>query len=1057
MRRVLIALCVLKVALLKALAADLVLVQDSQPRAEIVIAEKSPRMTKLAAEELQGYVQRMSGVKLAITTQPTGGGLLPVFIGRSAHTDALKLTDAELAHGAFRIVATEKALVLLGHDADFTPPVPHARHNGDIPRATAEWDRLTGAQWGFPHTQVYKSHHFGLLFWEQDQRGSFNAVCELLRRLGVRWFMPGEIGEVVPKLATIRVPLSDETVRPDFALRYPYQYFKRFSMTSVDEMMWQLRLGLSQAPEIIGLSDLGHGINPVHERKEMQDAHPEWFVLSNGKRETGGAFGAGKPCLSSPGLFAENVRYVRAMFDLYKEPMVSVMPEDGYVSLCQCELCKGKGTPERGWNGQISDYVWDYVNRVGVELMKTHPDKKLLCFAYGAYQAPPLKIARLSPNIVVGITQARSAFHDPAERKTYDDLRAAWRTKTTQPFIIWDYYLGSRPGHVFESLPMFFTRQVADDLKSLKGIAAGDFIEVQRESEGLKSLAANHLNLYINSRYWWNADQPLEPLLDDYCAKFYGPAATEMRAFIAFSESNWMLMRKEPEKIDAAFALLAKAQAKAPTGSVFARRIGILADYIAPMKQLREQLAHKRENVPHIQLLHNEGKPIVVDGKLDEAVWQRPGGWGFAELETGRAPYLGTTFKAAWQGDSLILAITCRERDPARLAKATKEHDSSAIWDGDVVELLIETQVHSYYQIAINPNGAVTDFDRAGGKLNTLWKAGLQVATSRNSNSWTIELRLPVADEQQAVLNPLDGVAGRQPSLTFPWHFNLCRQRVGEHGIELSALAPTGENNFHVLDRFAMLNMKLGGTNQQNPTLNPQHRTGYVLRRADALELVKQGKHAEALAAFKQLATNKPTDLQQSDALAQAMDCALRLKQPEEARALAKQIKLPHHAKLAQMRLLDSDRQWAALTTQFGGDDLALWPDTLVAEASSLRGHAWFIGKDGARAERDLLQAIAWTTDDNVQGECLLMLGGVYRQLLKDDARAIATYRRVYATRNEFKHCTAAVALAEMLRGHGKLAEARAELARIDERQMTIPYYREMLNKARVALAPGEK
>ncbi len=1038
-------------------AADFVLVQDSQPQAEIILAENAPRMTKLATEDLQAYVAKMSGAKLGIANKPSGGRLLPVFVGRSAHTDALKLTDAGLAHGAFRIVATDRALVLLGHDADFTPPEPHARHNGDIPRATAEWDKLTGAKWGFPHVQLYKSQHGKLKLWEQDERGSFNAVCELLRRLGVRWFMPGEIGEVVPKLATIRIPVGDETVRPGFALRYPYQYFKRFSMTSVDELMWQLRLGLSEAPEVIGLGDLGHGINPVHERPEMRDAHPEWYVLSGRKRETAGSFGAGKPCLSSPGLFAENVRFVRAMFDIYKEPMVSVMPEDGYVALCQCELCKGKGTPERGWNGQISDYVWDYVNRVGLELMKTHPDKKILCFAYGAYQAPPAKIARLSPNIVVGITQARSAFYEPTERKVHEELRAAWRTRTTQPLLIWDYYLGSRPGHVYESLPMFFTRQVAEDLKSLKGISLGDFIEVQREWEGLKSLAANHLNLYVNSRYWWNADQPLEPLLEDYCAKFYGPAAAEMRAFIAFSEANWMHMRKQPDKIDAAFALLAKAQAKVPTDSGFAKRIGIIADYIAPMKQLREQLTHKRENVPHIQLLPNEGKPIVVDGQLDEAVWQRPGGWGFAELETGRTPYLGTTFKAAWQGDSLILAITCRERDPARLASALKEQDSGAIWDGDVVELLIETQVHSYYQIAINPAGAVTDLDRAGGKLNTLWKAGLQVATSRDSNSWTIELRLPVADEQQAVLNPLNGVAGRPPSLTYPWHFNLCRQRIGEHGVELSALSPTGANNFHVTERFAMLNMKLGGTNQGNPSLNPQRRTGYVLQRADALDVVKQGKHAEALAAFHQLATNKPTDLQQADALAQAIECALRLKQPAEALALAQQIRLPHHAKLARMRVLDANRQWGDLTTQFAHEDLAQWPDPLVAEAAALRGHAWLMVKDGPKAERDLQQAVAWTTEDNQKGECLLNLGSTCRQLLKDDAKAIAAYRRVYATRNEFKHCTAAVAVAGILSSQGKPAEAQAELARIDERQMTIPYYREMLGKAKSALAAGGK
>src|SRR5262249_54400851 len=155
-------------------------------------------------------------------------------------------------------------------------------------------------------------------------------------------------------------------------------------------------------------------------------------------------------------------------------------------------------------------------------------------------------------NIVVGITQARSAFHDAKERQTQEELRAAWRAKTAHPLIIWDYYLAPRPGHPNESLPMFFTREIAADMKSLKGKAYGDFIEVYRDPKGLKELAANHLNLYVNSRYWWDADQPLEPLLDDYCEKFYGPAAAEMRLFLDFCEANWMKMRKEPDKIDEA-------------------------------------------------------------------------------------------------------------------------------------------------------------------------------------------------------------------------------------------------------------------------------------------------------------------------------------------------------------------------------------------------------------------------------------------------------------------------------------------------------------------------
>ena len=1058
MKRILFALVILLLAeLTEVFAADIVLIQDGQPRAEIVVAEKPPRMTRLAAMELQTYLLKISGAKLPIVNAPSGNGSVPIFVGRSEWTDQRKLTDEGLAHGAFRIVAANDAIVLLGHDADFTPPEPHARHNGDIPRATAEWDKLTQATWGYPLTQVYKCRDGKLGIWEQDERGTFNAVCEVLRRLGVRWFLPGELGEVVPQAKTVVIKTGDETVKPDFAFRWPYQYFKHFSSGQLDETMWQLRLGISVAPEVIGLGEFGHGTRVVHERPEFRAANPECFALFGGKRETGGSFGAGKPCLSSPKLFDENVRFVRAMFDIYHEPMVSVMPEDGYVSLCQCELCRGKGTPERGWEGQISDYVWDYVDRVGREVLKTHPDRRIHCLAYGAYAAPPTKIEKLSPNIVVGIAQHRAGFFDAKEKKLHDELRAAWLRTSSHPLYVYDYYLHTRPGHTWEFMPMYFPRAIAADLRSLKGKSFGDFIEVNRELDGINLLATTHLNLYVTSRFWWDAEQNIDELLSDYYRQFYGPAADAMRDFIEFSEANWMKLREQPVLIDGVFTRIAKAQAAAPADSIYARRVGLIADYIAPLKGLREQFDRKRQNVPHVQLLTNDGPPIVVDGKLDDELWQRPGGWGFSELETGRTPIFATSFKAAWQQESLVMAITCRDRDTARLASQTKTPDDSAIWDGDVIELLIETQAHSYYQITINPLGTVTDLDRLGGKLNSLWKSGIQVATQRADDHWTIELRLPIASEEQAVLNPLDGVAGRAPSRTYPWHFNLCRQRVGQHGTELSALSPTGAENFHVLDRFAILNLKPGGNQQDNPSLNPDHREGYVLQRAGVIEFIKQGKHQETQDALQQLIRTKLTDLQQADALSLSVDWALSVKRPDEAMQLAKQTKLPWHSKLAQMRVLNANRQWSEITTQFADETFDQWPDTIVADAGFLRGHAWLYLKEGAKAEQDFMTAFAFATDQNLKGEILLNLGSTYRQLLKNDAKAIATYRQVYDTSNEFKHCTAAVAIADILRTQGKPAEARAELDRIDEKKMTIPVYRDMLRKAKESVAPDGK
>ena len=783
------------------------IVRDGQARAEIVVSEKPARMARLAAGELQTYIAKITGAELPITTKPTSGAAVQVYVGRSAHTDRLHVTDEGLGHGAFRMVSGGHWLALLGHDSDFAPREPYLRSHGDRHRLVKEWDKLTGAKWLYPHTQVYKQYSRTMGIWELDERGSLNAVYEFLRMQGVRWYLPGELGEIVPRAKSIALPRLDRLVKPDFALRYFYQYAKRFSMASKDEVLWQLRLGLNQAPDLVGLGPMGHGTILAHGRDEVKAAHPEYFALFGGRRETGGNK-HGKPCLSSPGLLRDNVKLVRAIFDIHDAPLVSVMPADGYVNLCQCDLCKGKGTPKRGWSGQLSDYVWDYVDRVGREVYKTHPDKKILCFAYGAYLLPPTKINKLSPNVAVGICQGRAMFHDPERRKVIEDVRKGWLGKVTSgKLCVWEYYLHARPNRAYEAMPVFFPHAIAQDLRSLKGISMGDFIEVYRQREGVSTIAANHLNLYVTSRFHWDADQDVDAMLEEYYTSFYGPARDEMKAFIEYSEANWMDLRQRPEKIGKVLELLDKARKKAPADSVYAKRIDLIVDYTRPLNGLREQLAKGRGDVPQARAVERDDKHIRMDGKLDDEFWQGLGTYGLKELQTGREPVFRTWFKVAWAGDSMYLGITCLDRDTKTLNIGATQHGDVNVWVGDTVELLIETQAHSYYQIAISPVGAVVDADREKG-IRTLWSSGIKVASHIAEGCWSLEVRLPVAGDLQAQVDPLNGVAGRRPSATYPWYFNVCRQRVRASGSEFSAFSPTGKEHFHDLMKFGKLFVK---------------------------------------------------------------------------------------------------------------------------------------------------------------------------------------------------------------------------------------------------------
>ena len=666
--------------------------------------------------------------------------------------------------------------------------------------------------------------------WEADERGSLNAVYAFLRDQGVRWYLPGELGEIVPKKANLELPRGDKTVRPDFAMRNPVQYGKDWWCSSSwaggkDEILWQLRMGFNRAHDVIGSTygfGTAHGICYVIGREGMEQAHPEYYakntdgslvIMRGGHRDP-------CPCLSSPGLLASNVKYIRALFDFYDEPMVSIMMPDGYASTCQCELCKNKGTPERGTQGCVSDYVWDYVNRVAQEVYKTHPDKKINCCAYGGYRLPPTRIAQLSPNIVVGLAQTRSDqlndYIDPKKKEHMLSLRQEWLKKIPKghtPFFVYDYYI---TGHGATFMPpLLFPHTIAADLHALKGISLGEYIETYSGggSKLGQYLGVTLLNLYVEAQFLWDADQDVDRLLGEYYTLFYGPAAPEMKAFVDYGEANIISLvdslEKNPDKvkIGQAFTLLEKAQAKVVSDSVYAKRIALIADNMRLMKDILNQPAIVRGPVPEALGVTHEAKDLTLDGKLDDVFWQGLESYTLKEVVTGQPTRYQTTFKVAWAGDNLYFGIECKGAARTALTNAVTRHDDLALFESEHVEIMLETQNHSYYQLAISPGGGLFDADWKKG-LDTLWNSNAEVATHVDGDTWTAEIRIPVANPTQEKIEPMLCVAGNKPTASAPWYFNVCRQSFHGQEVENSAFSPTGSGRFQAPLKFAKLYMR---------------------------------------------------------------------------------------------------------------------------------------------------------------------------------------------------------------------------------------------------------
>ena len=462
--------------------------------------------------------------------------------------------------------------------------------------------------------------------------------------------------------------------------------------------------------------------------------------------------------------------------------------------------------------------MWDYVNRVAKEVYKTHPDKMISCCTYTPYGLPPTNIDLLSPNIVVGWCHGRgwelNDNVDPKQKEQMLNLRQEWLKKIPKghtPFFVYDNSsFRSGFGQPFKA-PDFFPHTTAADLRSLKGISMGDFIEVY-SGGGSKSLGQDlgvtYLNLYVTAQFLWDADQDVDRLLDEYYTLFYGPAAAEMKAFVDYGEANMGSLVKKADKIEHVFALLEQAQAKVAPDSVYAQRIALIADNMRPMKNLIKPF--NRGPVPEAHGWGRDAKTIQLDGKLDDVFWQgfkSYSVYGLGELETGRLAQYRTSFKVGYAGDNLYFGIECKDADRTALTNTVTRHDDPAIFDGEEVEILLETQNHSYYQLAISPGGGLFDADWKKGR-DPRWNSNAEVATHIDGDTWSAEIRIPIVDPMQDDIQPMLGVAGIMPISTYPWYFNVCRHSVHKQEIENSTFSPTGSNSFHVPLKFGKLYMR---------------------------------------------------------------------------------------------------------------------------------------------------------------------------------------------------------------------------------------------------------
>lgn len=141
--------------------------------------------------------------------------------------------------------------------------------------------------------------------------------------------------------------------------------------------------------------------------------------------------------------------------------------------------------------------------------------------------------------------------------------------------------------------------------------------------------------------------------------------------------------------------------------------------------------------------------PIVIDGRLDEAVWAQAEpitGFVQAQPRTGYPASERTVVRVLYDRDYLYIGAMCYDSEPGRLVVPSLLQDYET-HDSDVFGVTIDTYLdrRNAFMFLVNPGGAVKDgqvFDNSR-NYNLAWEGVIEVRTAVQDSGWTVELAIP--------------------------------------------------------------------------------------------------------------------------------------------------------------------------------------------------------------------------------------------------------------------------------------------------------------------------
>jgi len=810
-------------------AADsLILIHNGNSSYQILVGKgrKTPESARMGAQELQTYLQKVTGVRLPIVHQYEQGRKY-IVVGEQAYTKELGLSLDNIKPEGFVIIAAGEDLVLMGRD-----------------------------------TAGYA------LQYRTTQTGTLFAVYDFLEKFcGIRWFIPTQLGEVVPPRKTLTVPVDlNIKEEPSFTERQTrfadskktiFNFEKMLAFNKMEDetqrlyaecLLWYKRNKFGAGLRIA----TGHAWYQIMPLEKYHSRHPEYFaLLSNGRRVSSyrgrSKTRGGQVCTSNPEVVAAFVAHCKAYFKRSPHAQSCSISMNDSLGFCTCERCRSLYVPE--WV-LLSEQLCTFYSAIGEEVYKDFPDKYLGCYA-----KHPSKKVKMPPNLYIYLPRNFVAHYywlPAGQEKIYRNLRAFVDAGASNIGFYSCYYrseVGVYPG---STRPIF--AKLIPTLKELN--VRGLYLYVGGGNWG--GMGLDH---YLLGRYMWDHTTDLNKVLDEYYITFYGAEAGGfVRKYHDVLEGAYRRLAEEKAESKRGIELItylygtirkeARQTLDQALGAAHGRvkeRIDLLSDSFRVVELLLDISDAKEEltkhpspknasafekvvcerykllqgsqdslAIPYNSITRGEtsvrarlgladaliqkyilGKVVamycpptkqapVIDGKLglDDACWTEAQRVSFLENDTGEPAEVMTEVMVAYDKNNFYVAFVCNEPELDKLQGSITQRDGK-VWTEDELEIFLDTNCdkRSCFQFRINSLGTQYDGKKGvkRGRWDISWNASWEAKTGRNKDSWVAEFAIPF--KELGLERVLPGHI---------WAVNFCRvRRIGDK--EKSAFAPFGK------------------------------------------------------------------------------------------------------------------------------------------------------------------------------------------------------------------------------------------------------------------------